>query len=134
MSFAEQAKKGSTKAYKVAMVLDAACGDGNEFSSSADRIYSLFANLEKELPDVFGDFVFEERNVHPFSQEVHDALFDLENAGIIGEPNPTYVIYSWKGERKKIRDSISERFDPAVISRVKEAVTRLGPTLSICKK
>src|SRR5271157_382284 len=94
--FANALRFRPTQAYKVALVLDVVCGEKTEFTSSEEKLYNLFFELEKELPDIFGDFVFEQRNVHPFSQEVHNALFDLENSGILAEPNPGYLTYVWK--------------------------------------
>lgn len=125
-------KKAPTRAYKVALVLDQICGEHAEFSSAEGKIYTLFFLLEKQMPDLFGDFVFEERNVHPFSQEIHSALFDLENAGILAESNPIYSSYSWTSERDKLRVSIHERFDKETIERVRSVASKIAESLKIC--
>jgi hypothetical protein len=130
--FADALRSRPTKGYKVALVLDEICEERGEFSSSEEKLYNLFFELEKELPDLFSDFVFEERNVHPFSQEVHNALFDLENAGILAEPNPGYLTYVWRADREKIKESILKRFDQETIFRIRRAVSKIAPSWQLC--
>ena len=117
--------------HRVALALDYASEERSSFPSSPDVIQGFIVRLKEQEPTFFDDFVFESRNVHPFSQEVYDALFQLENASILTEDNPRWVKYTWnETERVKLRDDLTRRFSEADRIKVRAAVAQVMASFS----
>lgn len=84
--------------------------------SEVDRDLVLFLYNQKQNPennDVLDEISFRSNGVSYYSDDIEDALFNLQNGGLLGKMNPSFGIIINKytnEEANKIIDSVPEEY------------------------
>ena len=83
----------------------------NEWLPTEDKkIHTALFKLQKEYPDLFGEFIFSRGDLYPFSKELEEILFRLQQSGVLGTINPGFEKYILPNKSKKvILESLSEK-------------------------
>jgi len=64
-----------------------------------------FYQLQKEEPDLFNEFVFDESGLTPFSDELDSVLFRLEASNVLHTLNPAYRNYQIDDSMELLEES-----------------------------
>ena len=104
--------------------------ESETFQSDENILHSAFYELKEEFPDFFEEFIFTRGDIYPFSKELENIFFRLQQSGILEIMNPSYEKFIFKQSSKKIvLEHISDRFNEAEKIRLEEMGRRLGELL-----
>lgn len=82
-----------------------------ELTKKDSFMHKTVYRMKEEYPSVFGDFLFDESGISPFSEELDGVLFRLETSGILSSMNPshsTYIVNTACGELESSYDKLKK--------------------------
>jgi hypothetical protein len=68
-------------------------GPNTTFTTNEETIHEAFYQLSIEHPTEFESFFFNKDGIYPFSSQIDQALFNLEQSGILRKHNPKLEDY-----------------------------------------
>lgn len=114
-------------AYEFLKYFFAFLGKAGVHEVERDLVSFLYQQKQDEVAkDVLEEINFRSNGVNYYSDDVEDALFNLQNGGLLGKMNPSFgklIVKYTADEVSEIIDSIPEEFRP-IIENIAEAYQR----------
>lgn len=103
----------------------------DKMTADDEVIHHAFYELKKDHPELLKDLVFSRGEIFPYSNELQQSLFYLQNVGIMEAINPVYEVYRVpKKSRKAIISHLSNSFSVSEKEELSQMSKKLEALLS----